>query len=68
MKKILHYNFYNSHYRVGPESVPVHISDYEFEVDDDSNLSDEELKNKYHDQALEEAAYKTMCEYADTMY
>ena len=65
MKKTLHYNFYNVHYQDGHESIPVYMSDYEFEVEDDSDLNEEELKNKYYNKALEEAAYKTMCEYAD---
>ena len=65
MKKILHYNFEDVHYQEGPESIPIHIKDYSFEIDDDNDLDEEELKNKYYNKALEGAAYKTMCEYAD---
>lgn len=65
MKKIIHYNFEDVHYQDGPESIPIHIYDYRFEVDDNSDLSDDELRDKYYYQALDEAAYKTMCEYAD---
>ena len=65
MKKTIHYNFYDVHYQDGPESIPIYIPDFAYEVEDDGDLSEEELKEKYYTEALEEAAYKIMCEYAD---
>ena len=62
----LHYNFRDKHYREGADTVPIYEPDFIYEVDEDGDY--EELKIKYYQEALEEAAYKTMYEYADTMY
>ena len=44
----------------------VDIDNFKYNVD--ANGDYEKLKEKYHDEALEAAAYKLMCEYADYCY
>ena len=62
----LHYDFSDEHYQEAMDSIPIHESDFIYEVEEDGDY--EELKKKYYQEALECAAYKTMCEYADMYY
>lgn len=62
----LTYNF-DTYYRDGFDSIYVKIDNYKFNVDD-SEGSYNELHKKYENAALEDAAYKLMCEYADTVF
>ena len=66
MVRELHYDFSKMYYQDGRDRIPVHIKDFVYEVDDVGD--EEELKRKYYYKALESAAYKTMCEYADFGY
>lgn len=60
---ILYYNF-NTHFREGRERIKVKESNFPFKIpDDDPDLI--KLKEKYYNEALERAAYKTMCDYSD---
>lgn len=63
---LLTYNF-DTYYRDGFDSIYVKVDNYKFNVDD-SEGSYNNLHKKYENAALEDAAYKLMCEYADTVF
>ena len=63
---VLYYKF-NEVWRDGPDCIPVNITNFPYEVNDE-DLSVEELYEKYKNDALESAAYEIMCQYADTMF
>lgn len=69
MIKELEYDFSNAYYRDGKDVIPIHYKHFVYKVDDmfeDKDINT--LLDKYIDKAMEEAAYKTMCEYADSMF
>lgn len=73
MNIVLYYDFIDERWHEGSDSVFVRKHNFPFivKVDDNECFSPEklgQLKEKYREQALEAAAYKTMCEYADFAY
>lgn len=63
----LTYDFSNYDYRLGRELVKINYPKFEYYVDEDENnlnISLETLKNIHKDEALEEAAIKTLIEYS----
>lgn len=59
----LSYDFHE-YWSDGPERIRVDVNNFKYKINEDSG-DYEELKEKYHAEALEYAAYKVMCAYAD---
>ena len=64
---VIHYNF-NEYFHDGKDSIFVSVKDFKYKVKNKEHLTYDELYKKYRKDALEQAAYELMCEYADTMY
>ena len=68
----LYYDFSDEHYREGKEVVSIHKPWFKYKVNiswqENLYSTPKELMAKYKERALEEAAYQTMCEYADSVF
>lgn len=58
------YDFSNKTFWEGFDAIKINKPRYKYYVEDDSD-DIKSLHKKYYNEALEKAAYDTMCEYAD---
>ena len=64
MELILKYDFHEK-WQDGPEAIRVDVNNFEYKLEVEGDYDYDALKEKYREVALELAAYKIICEYAD---